>query len=415
MKLFRVELVTIGNEVLTGMVVNTNIAFLAQELMQLGLVAERHTVLSDEKTALKQGLEEIINRSSLVICTGGLGPTCDDCTREVIAEIFHCPLFLDRQWFNDLKNRYGDSAPAYLSFENQATVPSAAMLLPNRAGTAPGLVLKNESCTAIFLPGVPFEMQIMAKEELLPYIVEHFLPSPRYFFRKLHFFKLAEMLIDPFIRKLQEEHPSVEVGIYPSQMLLTVRLSILSNSAEEAERELDGLALTLKNEFKKNYFESPSGTIEEAVHYLLIQQGKTLSLAESCTGGALAARLTRLSGASNYFIGSVTAYCNEVKAALLGVRESTLASKGAVSEETVAEMALGVKKIMKTDLALAVSGIAGPSGGTLQKPVGTVCIALAGLEEKPYTWTLHAKGNRESIINYSINDALSVLLLKVSQ
>lgn len=402
----KIEIVTIGNEVLAGFTVNTNAAFIGQELFKLGLNVSRQTSLPDETEVLREGLSEALACNQLVITTGGLGPTLDDVTQDVAAELFDSPMRFDEEIAQELKKRYGDLP---ISLEDQATVPTKAMILKNSLGTAPGLVFHQQS-TLICLPGVPAELRVMFSEQVIPFLKKYFVETIKDFRKTVHFFGLTESSVDPVLRDLQKKYPHITFGIYPAQGLLTVSLLCHSHSEREAEREFLQPIQELSRQFAEHIYESVSGKIEEAIHEHFIQKKLTLSIAESCTGGTVAARLTRLPNASHYFLGSVVAYSNQLKKDLLKIPEAILQEKGAVSEEVASLMAKSIQEITGSDFSLAVTGIAGPSGGTPEKPVGLVYCAIGRKGKPPLVWKIKAHGNRESIIDRSVNELLSALL-----
>lgn len=393
-----IEIVSIGDELLNGSIVNTNSAFLAKELFFNGYSVVRETTLPDDPLMLKKGLEEILQRADLVIATGGLGPTLDDHTRVVAAALFDSPFVLNQEIFEELKRRYKVSLP---SLEDQAMIPEIAMPLRNSVGTAPGLVLKKDNRCLILLPGVPPELHALFQSEVLPRIKRWWPADKVEPMQVLHFVDLNEATVDPHLRHLRSIYPSLTVGIYPSFGKVTVRLR-----GEEGEKG----ALYLRDLFGAQEFQAPHGRLEEAVQEKFISQKRTLALAESCTGGALAARFVRMTGASNYLLGSFVCYSNQMKQEMLGVSEKTLYAKGAISQEIAAEMAQGCLKRSGADIAFALTGIAGPSGGSPEKPIGTVFAALATLNEVKI-YDFYFRGDREAIIEQAVNQALVHLYL----
>jgi nicotinamide-nucleotide amidase len=405
----KVEVVAIGTEVLSGFTVNTNAAFIARALFQIGVRTSNQTVLPDEESALLEGLKALLQKNDLVICTGGLGPTGDDVTRQVAAKLFNSDFHFNQELYDELVQRYGQEWP---SFKDQSTVPSQAIIIRNHSGTAPGFIFETENKTLILLPGVPLEMQQMFKEQVLPYVKSR-LSTIRIYTRGLHFFNLPESAVDPILREIQIQSPKIEYGIYPSQGVLSVYLSIQESSEKKADQILSPGLEKLTTSFSNHLFQSPSGKLEEAVQRELIERKLTLSAAESCTGGSFAARLTKLPGASQYFLGSVVAYSNALKTSLLNISDALIQEKGAVSQEVVEQMAFGIQQLTQSDLAVAVSGVAGPSGGTLEKPVGTIYCAVMKKGSQPSSWLLRAKGNREMIIERSVNALLSEILCRI--
>lgn len=344
-----IEIVAVGNEVLRGIAVNTNAAYLGRRLDEEGWSIARQTTLPDEAADLTAGLQESLNRSSIVISTGGLGPTLDDLTLACAARLFSAP-----------------GSP-----------------LKNSIGSAPGFHFKEGGRQLFLLPGVPQEMEAMFEEEVLPRLP----PRKKGFSVTLHFSMLRETEADPFLREMK-----CEAGIYPSYSGVTVILRGSDRAEVEKGSEL------LKKQFHTHYYESPSGKIEEAIQLWMIRNKKKLACAESCTGGFLASQLTAIPGASNYFLGSLVTYSNQLKEKLLHVSSKTISAKGAVSTETVQEMWKGVLSETGADFGIAVSGIAGPTGGTAEKPVGTVFYAIGFKDQPPVVGTFHFKGPRSLVI-----------------
>ncbi len=360
----QIEILSIGNEVLSGQTVNTNAAYLSRKLAEMGLIVSRHTVIPDQPTEIQAAIRN--SSSSLIITTGGLGPTIDDLTLSALKPIFS----------------------------------SAPKLLDNPVGPAQGAYFHNKARAVIALPGVPREMIRMFEESASPLIEQLFEKIPRRYVvsRSLCLFKEVE--IDPFLRQMQETHPEVSFGIYPS--LGSVRVEFVGPHFDELKKLNDEIAKT----FPTHTFE---GTLAEAVHAELIGRKETLALAESCTGGAISARLAALAGASKFLLGCVVAYSNPWKERLLGVSSETLKTKGAVSRETVEEMAAGLLERTEADWAIAVSGIAGPTGGTKEKPVGTIYIAVARRGGLVDVGRIQARSDRASAIEEAVQTALAAL------
>ncbi|MBS0626558.1 MAG: nicotinamide-nucleotide amidohydrolase family protein [Verrucomicrobia bacterium] len=357
------EIVSIGNEVLEGHTVNTNAAFLGRELSRLGYRVARHTVLPDRVDAIEKGLKEAMSRSSLVIATGGLGPTIDDLTTRAVRPLFE-----------------------------------EGIELKNEIGTAPGLFYPG----LILLPGPPREMERMFLEEALPLILEQFaLAEPVRHRKSCGLCLLKEVEVDPFLRDLQKEEPHVEIGIYPSQGSLLLEFSGSKKS------DLNKLAQRVKERFPTFYFEESH--IALAVQKEFIARKKKLAAAESCTGGAIAAKLTAIPDSSLYFLGSLVVYSNQWKEHFLQVSRSTLDHSGAVSRKAVDEMVKGLFHETEADFAVAVSGIAGPSGGTRDKPVGTICIAIGERGHKTDIGILQAPKDRASAIDWTVQTTLGAL------
>ncbi len=403
----KTELIVIGNEVLSGHTVNTNLAFIGKILDESGYSLMHETVILDDRSQIILAMREALDRSDIVISTGGLGPTLDDVTRLAAAELFDSSFHVDQTVLNQLKIRFGDRLS---TVEDQATVPKKARVLLNKVGTAPGLIFEENGKTLILMPGVPNEMHPMLEEQVVPFIQKQYPISSKFHRRALQIFEVCESNIDSFVRKIQPRYPDIQFGIYPGLGIVSVTLAVKAANQSEADELLHKPYQELETFFATNCFESKNGSIEEAVHHLFTEKGWTLSCAESCTGGALSARITAQPGASVYFLGSIVCYANSVKSSVLEIPDELIEDKGAVSKEVVSAMAEGVLKVSGSDFAVAVSGIAGPSGGSSEKPVGTVWCAVSHRRGKPHVWKLDRNMPRHMVITWSINSLLSNLL-----
>lgn len=397
-----VELLTIGDELLRGTFPNTNAFYIASLLSQQGWKVVRQTTIPDQEEALYNALNEAFLRASIVITTGGLGPTLDDITRSVIAKLFRSDFYFDEKVAADLTARYGSQL---VSLKDQATIPSKAIPLLNEVGTAPGLIFQSEKNCVICLPGVPVEMERMMSKQVIPYLQQSAPPKEKRVSEKIHFCSLNESALDQVIRKCSLK--GVEIGIYPGYATVTVCLFARSH------QEIAPIKEALTSAFSTHIFRSESGRIEEAIHSWMVQNGKKLALAESCTGGKMAAHLTSFPGASDYFLGSLVTYSNSLKEQILHIPHKVIERHGAVSKETVSEMALHLLEITGADYGIAISGIAGPTGGTQEKPVGTIWAALIEKGHPPHAWRFKISGNREKIIETSSIRALSALYRRI--
>ncbi len=400
----RVECIFIGEELLRGSVINTNAAYIGKRLMACGFTVSAHACIPDSDEAIERAIGEALGRADLVLTTGGLGPTLDDVTRKSLAKLFDTELVLKEELLADLKKRYGNRD---LSLENQATIPRTAHALPNSIGTAFGLVLEKKrgqgGCTLIALPGVPVEMKALFEEQVVPFLKKRYSKQLPLATDSLHLFGVSESTIDPILRKLEPLHPGVRFGIYPSDGLLTITLT-----ASSKER-LFPIKAALQNAFARNWFESQAGLLEEAILRWMVSHQKTLALAESCTGGRVAAKLTSIPGASDYFLGSFVTYSEQLKTNCLGVLPATLAQKGAVSEETTLEMLGGLFNHTAADYGLAVTGLAGPGPSDSTLPVGTCFIAAGERGHRPCVEKYSFPFGREKTQLLATNFALGLL------
>lgn len=394
----KISLVSIGDEILLGDILNTNSQFLSRELRRLGYIVSSHIVLKDDEKLLKGELRRLLEENDLVITTGGLGPTFDDKTKNVIADIFSLPIEYDREVFEDLKKRFKEDR--YV--KSQAYVPKGAIVLKNELGTAPSFIVEGEGALLIALPGVPHEMERVFFS-LADYLRKKF-PPEKVYKEDLALVLLRENDVEPFLEELRSLGREVEIGIYPALALLRVSF--------KGKREDVSF---LKERFFKKFqdYILKEETLLDSLKGELESKGERLALAESCTGGAVASFITKSPGASSYFLGAVVCYSNEIKRDVLGVSQETLEEKGAVSEETVSEMVRGIFNITDADYAIAISGIAGPGGGSVKKPVGTVCVAVAKRGEKVDRGVIHVPKDRGFIINYLVNFSLAVLYLRI--
>jgi competence/damage-inducible protein CinA-like protein len=398
----RIEVVAIGDEVIGGWTVNSNAATISRALFQAGFQVAGHRAIPDEPERVQEVLGLLTRECDLVICSGGLGPTLDDRTRNAVADLVGCDFRYDEEVAADLRRRYGDRL---VSQQDQATIPAAAKPFLNDVGTAPGLLFEFNGCLLILLPGVPMEMESILTKQVLPYLKGRFHASSLHR-EGIHLLLVRESEVDPIVRELQQDYPAVAFGIYPGHGVVSVQMT----ANEEARGLLKLARERLEREFGERIIEAPSGHVEEAVHRYCIKNNLTFAAAESCTGGVIASRVTAQAGASGYFMGSAVVYSNESKQRLLDVSESALIEHGAVSEQVVREMVLGALRLFSVDYAVAVSGVAGPSGGTAEKPVGTVWIAVGSSSGLISAELHHFSGPRAAVIQRSANHAFAALL-----
>lgn len=396
-----IEIISIGNELLSGRTLDTNAHLIAHTLLQrCGHYPVRMTIIGDERDKIRSALQEALARSTIVITTGGLGATVDDLTLAIGAELFHTPLVYDAKLAKELSARF----PQLASLQNQATLPQGARRIPNHIGTASGIIFSKDGRTLIHLPGVPHEMRPMLETHVVPFITQ-LCEGEKTLIHYIHLAQLIEDEVDPVLRTIA---PPVQCGIYPALGMLSVSMQ----AKDKDKRALQAALHTLHTRYATSLFSEDDPRIEKALQELFSRQKKTLSLAESCTGGMIAARLSQIPGASQYFLGGVVAYSNIVKEKFLSVDPGHLQADGAVSKTIVEAMARGALKSFDTDYSLAVSGIAGPSGGTKAKPVGTVWVAIAEkCSAKVFSTLLPLKGRKEraAIIEYTGTYSLCAL------
>ena len=400
----KAEIITIGDELLIGHVVDTNSAWMAQRLNEAGISLHQVTSVHDDRQHILRALDEAFSRADIVLTTGGLGPTKDDITKHVLCEYFHTTLVEDPNVREHIHALYKER-PDVLNrlTATQWLVPASATILPNRVGSAPIMVFEKEvrgerlrapqNATSVFgdpakvrgkflisMPGVPYEMQVAMQEQVMPFLeskVESLTSKARgeVIHRTILLAGIPESTLAIRIEAWEDALPqTMHLAYLPKDGTIRLRLSTYGEAtAEEMDAQIAAL-LPLINDYIIALEDKP---LEAILGELLKQKNATIATAESCTGGRLAAALNALPGSSAYYLGSVVAYANEVKEQVIGVEHDMLTQYGAVSEQTVREMAEGVRRLMRTDYAIATSGIAGPDGGTEEKPVGTVWIAWA--------------------------------------
>lgn len=403
------EIITIGDEILIGQIIDTNSSWLGQELSKLGIRVIHRTSVSDNKEHILQALKEAATRASLVIITGGLGPTKDDVTKHTLAEFFNSTLIVNEKVLEWLKQIFTmRKLPMLESNLEQALVPACCDVLFNRSGTAPGMWFSGEETVYVSLPGVPFEMKTIFSEEVFPRIKERF-SLPAIYHHTIQTVGIGESFLAKKIEAWENSLPEhIKLAYLPTVGAVRLRLSAYGANETQLAEEVAALTASLKQLAGEYIYAEGEISLQETVGQLLKDTKTTVATAESCTGGYLAHLITSIPGSSAYFMGSVLAYANYVKTQELRVSDEILTTHGAVSEATVKQMAEGVRKKLNTDYALATSGIAGPDGGTPEKPVGTVWIAVASAQGT-VAKQFNLGDNRERTIQRSALCALDML------
>ncbi|MBR5828306.1 MAG: CinA family nicotinamide mononucleotide deamidase-related protein [Paludibacteraceae bacterium] len=418
------SIITIGDELLIGQVVDTNSAWMAQRLNEASISLHQITSVHDDREHILTALDEAFSRADIVFTTGGLGPTKDDITKHVMCEYFSTTLIEDLRVRAHIHDLYKDRPEALNRLTaTQWLVPESATILPNRVGSAPIMVFKKclgvqefssleefkipNSKFLIALPGVPHEMKIAMTEQVLPFISKFIIQNSKFkiVHRTILVHGIPESQLAILIEDWENALPSsIRLAYLPKDGIIRLRLSSYGEATEEQVQEhIDSLLPLISNYI----LALEDISLEALAGRLLKQQGKTIATAESCTGGRLAAALNAQSGSSAYYMGSVVAYDNSVKTNVLGVSPITLNTEGAVSESTVRQMAEGVRSLLNTDYAIATSGIAGPTGGTVDKPVGTVWIAWATpTATEAQCFHFGASREREQITLRAVTEAL---------
>ncbi len=368
----RVELINTGSELMLGFTVNTHLSYIARQLAGIGLRLDRQVTVADDRAEMRSAIGEAMQRSDVLIITGGLGPTSDDFTRDVVAELLDRKLVRDEAVASHIAERIRRRRIRLPeSIYVQALVPVGAQVLPNRNGTAPGLVIDEGGKLVLLLPGPPRELKPMFEEYVLPVLEKHFGAQPRFDCRTFKVVGLAESIVEEKVAPVLADLPDLELGYSAKMGEVEVRIiSDLKSTADEAEKRI-------RTALADNIYGVGDARLEEVVVKMLTATRQTIAVAESCTGGLIANRITNVSGSSEVFINGCVTYSNESKTRLLGVSEKTLASHGAVSEEVTREMAEGVRTRSGAGFGVSTTGIAGPTGSTPDKPVGLVYIGFA--------------------------------------
>ncbi len=397
-------IVTIGDEILIGQTVDTNSAFIGQKLSDIGVQVAQILSIADESNAIKNTLVNTIGQYSIIIITGGLGPTRDDITKKTLADFFNVGLVFNSSAFEHiealfkLKNREVTE-----SNRQQAYLPQNATALKNSLGTASGMWMEEQKTVFISMPGVPYEMKGIMTNEVVPKLQQHF-TLPTIIHKHILTVGIYESVLSEKLSKFEQQLPNhIKLAYLPSLGKVKLRLSGNGNDKKQLENEIGKLTLRIKEVLGNDIYGYGDQTLEGVIGQILIKSNKTIGTGESCTAGFIANTLVRVPGSSAYFKGSVVSYSNNIKKNILQVSENTLNTQGAVSEKVVKEMVTGVLKNLNVDYAIATSGIAGPDGGSKDKPVGTVWI---GIGNKQFTiakrFNINTKNRLQNIEAFSI-------------
>ena len=404
------EIITIGDEILIGQIVDTNSAWMATLLNENGIKVFQITSVSDNKEHIITTLKEASERTDIILITGGLGPTNDDITKHTLCEYFNAKLRLDDSVLEDVTNIFKKFGREVTPINRkQAEIPENCIPLHNRNGTAPGMWFEEKGKVYVSMPGVPFEMKALMTNEVIPRLKKKFtLPviiHKNVLTQGIGESMLAEKIADWETSLAQE---NIKLAYLPSISVVRLRLSISGTDTDILNERINRKVEELQKIAGQHIYGYDDETLEGNVGGLLRQKKQTLSTAESCTGGYIAHRIVSVPGSSDYFKGAIVSYANEIKINELGVSKEVLDTYGAVSQQAVEQMASGVRKKLNTDYSIAVSGIAGPDGGTPEKPVGTVWIAIA-TPTKVFSRELHFGGDRERNIIATALTALNML------
>jgi len=406
----KAEIIAVGTELLLGQIANGNARYLSEKLAELGIDVYWHATVGDNAVRLTEALKTALARVDLVVLCGGLGPTMDDLTKETVADVLGLPLEADQEWENHLQ-QFFSSLGRYMTENNrkQALVPRGAKILLNEHGTAPGLWLEHGQQLLVLLPGPPRELEPMFTQEVAPRLAEYAGSEP-IISRVLRVAGLGESTMEDVIADIVTTQTNPTIAPLAHYTEVHLRLTAKSGSREEAEKMLDGLEERIRERLGTAIFGRDEESLAEAVAKILLGKKLTLAVAESCTGGLLSTMLTSVPGSSAYFLQGLVTYSNRAKMDLLGIKPALLREHGAVSAEVAKAMAENVRRRAASDLSLAISGVAGPDGGTEEKPVGLVYIALA-TPQKLDCRKLTFLGTRESIRERAAVTALNLLRL----
>ena len=412
METLNASIITIGDELLIGQTIDTNSAFIAQELNRIGVWVQRRVAVGDVYDDIWKALDEEGGRSSIIIITGGLGPTADDITKPLLCNYFNGKMVVNpdvlahvHYLFEKVYRRPGPILERNLK---QAEVPDVCTVLHNARGSAPGMLFRKNGKIFISLPGVPHEMKGLITDQVIPVLQREF-RMPAILHRTAFTAGQGESVIAEQLIDFEAKLPShIKLAYLPNYGMVKLRLTTRGEDEAKLTKEIDGYFSELVDKVRPWLVAEDDAGLEVVIGRILLEQKKTVGTAESCTGGYIAHLITSIAGSSAYYNGSIISYSNQVKGDLLGVSTATLSQEGAVSEQTVREMVKGALEQLKTDYVVAVSGIMGPGGGSAEKPVGTVWIA-AGNATRVETLQLHLRFDRQRNIAMTASQALNFL------
>ena len=459
----KAEIITIGTEIVLGQIVDTNTPYIAQNLSEKGIQVLFQTSVGDDKELLKSALKIAVDRATLIITTGGLGPTANDITREAVSEFFDIPLVPDKEAYariekilgnqhinkqdeyskqvavhphldlrpspflplseGDRGRKQGDNeySPPLVggvrgggeSLQKQAMIPEGALAIHNDNGTATGFALNCGNTEIVCLPGVPKEMQTMLTKYLETYAIQHKPEEACILTKNLHTFGISEPEVESQIKEYADKEDSIKIMTLVHDGIVTINISATAKERESATKLLDRIEQDIRKELGSAVFGVGDETLEYAVAVLLKKYNKTIAVAESCTGGLVSDKFTNIPGISEFFLEGVVAYSNRAKVNTLGVPEKLIIKHGAVSPHVARAMAEGIKKRASADIGVGITGIAGPAGATKEKPVGLVYIAVA-VDNDVEVKECRFKGSRIDIKTFSANTALNMVRLKLA-
>lgn len=374
-----VEIISIGDELLIGQVINTNAAWMAEQLSINGFRTIQITSISDEKSAILNALKDIRPKTDIVLITGGLGPTKDDITKQVLADFFQTELIFDEKAYRIIQSFFSERGLEVTEInKKQAEVLEKCTPIYNYSGTASGMWIKQQQKIFVSLPGVPFEMKTMMSESIIPLLKKEFQTTSIYH-KTILTTGIGESFLSEIIKDWEDNLPGhIKLAYLPAPGIVRLRLSATGQEKNILKQEVEKQIQKLHQYIPDKIFGYDQSTLEGIVGNMLKKYSKTLCTAESCTGGYIGHLITSIPGSSDYYNGSIVSYSNDAKMNILNVLEKDIQTYGAVSESVIKQMAVNAKKILHADYSIATSGIAGPTGGTESKPVGTTWIAVSG-------------------------------------
>ena len=404
------SIITIGDELLIGQVIDTNSAWMAQELNKAGIWLKRRVAVGDRWNDIRKALDEESATADIVLITGGLGPTADDITKPLLCEYFHTRLVVNEGALKNVRHIFETLLKRPMIERNlkQAEVPESCTVIQNKRGTAPGMLFEKEGKVFVSMPGVPHEMKGMMTDDVIPFLLDKF-EMPFITHRTLLTAGVGESFLADHIQAFESALPeNIRLAYLPNYGMVRLRLTGIGNDSAHMEPEINARFSQLKALLEEWMVTDEDISLQEALGKLLKSRGQTMATAESCTGGYAAHLITSIPGSSAYFLGGLIPYQNNIKERVLRVQQKTLSATGAVSEETVREMISGALDLFGSDYALATSGIMGPDGGTETKPVGTVWIA-AGNRQSIETRLLRFRFDRQRNIELTTTNVLNLL------
>jgi nicotinamide-nucleotide amidase len=409
MNLIKAEVVTIGDEILYGQIVDTNTQWISSELDKIGVKTNRKISIGDDESEILNMLSESLERVEIVIITGGLGPTKDDITKKTIAKFFNDHLVINTHAEAFVKDFFEKRGREFTEINRQqAALPSKCVYLPNITGTAPGMWFEDNNKILVSLPGVPHEMKYLMEAEVIPKLKSYF-NTPVIVHKVIRTIGIGESFLAEKIANWEDSLPNhIKLAYLPNFGQVKLRLTGIGEKQELITADIEIEIKKLKVLINEYIYSFENEELQVVIGKMLRERNQTVAIAESCTGGYIQHLLTSISGSSDYFKGGVTSYANETKQHVLNVDANVISDFGAVSEQTVRQMSEGVRKLLNTDYGVATSGVAGPDGGTEEKPVGTIWIAVSS-KEKTYAFKLLMTKQRETNIQYGSVVALNML------